>query len=319
MTYETTNIAIIGDLHYCSEIGSRLDNIPQTCMDKIQDIAKECNILIFLGDVFERASMPFTDLVPFYLFLKKLKDSGKRLITILGNHDIYNEREDSLYSTSLGWLYITGIMEIILPDKPMKLQLGHTQLCFHTTYVRYKKALQHLPTIQLQSDCDNILLLHHLFEEYPIINGIPIDYINPSFKAVFLGHEHNPFGYKEINGIKFFRSGSLLRNKADSYNLDRIPYCFMVSCSPQGRNIFAYTSEVAKPGSEIFTTEAYNQKNLKKKILIKSIDEIVDRYKYKITDDSKFFIKPVLVELGIDEWSLSYLAEKYNKVGAVFE
>lgn len=303
-------IGIVGDLHIDTTISSRKDDYFSTCLQKIEEVASNCTIVIFLGDIFNRSVIPneyFYRLYTYLVHLNKTYDCD--FYSIIGNHDIPNEDESNLLKTSLGLCDLTGVIKLITVDRPLKFG----KYTFHTSYVNLNKCKDHLKTLKLGEN--DILLLHQYFEDEH--EGLSISDISDiGCNKVFLGHEHTPFyNYvKDFGQLKVYRCGSLLRNAANSSNLSRDIYYFKL----YENNISIEQLKCAKPAIEVFTESAYNQENLHKKHFIKNINDVLEKYTNNIATQTKFSIKQTLVDLHTPENSLNYISKVYANIGEIF-
>lgn len=304
-------IGIVGDVHIDSRISSRKDNYFNTCILKIEEVASMCSNVIFLGDVFNRSVIPNDYMYNFYIALTQIKNKyNNTFYSIIGNHDIANEDEDNLCRSSLGLCSITGLINIITPDKPININ-GYY---FYTSYVNFDKCLQHLSTLRLKSE--DILLLHHYFEDG--FDDIPIEHLKGvGCKRIFLGHEHTPFKglvKKREDDLYIYRCGSLLRNTANSANLNRDIYFYTIDQD----EVNSIKLNNVQPASQVFVEKALNQENLQKKKFVKSIQEVIDKYQNNVSTQSKFSINKTLQEINTPEHCMKYIVKKYNMINEVF-
>lgn len=304
-----SKIAIVGDVHIASNVSSRVDDYFNTCLNKIKEISEENDSIIFLGDLFNTPTIQNNYFVELYNLFTYYKNKGKKFYSIIGNHDIYNEREESLYKSTLGLCEITGLIEIIKPNMPISIGKYN----FHTSYVNFNKAKEHIKTLKLNEN--DILLLHHFFDDQ--YEGFTYEDIKDiGCKNIFLGHEHSPFPelrkvYKEFTA---YRSGSLLRNSSIQYNLERDIFYFVLE-----DEVKCYKLENVKSAKDIFTQQAYSQENLSKKIFLQNINDVIGKYTNNISTQNKFSISCILTELNTPISSLNYIKSKYESIGERFE
>lgn len=303
------NYGIIGDVHIDVSVSSRKDDYFTTCLEKLTSVAQTCKNVIFLGDVFNKQVLPNEYFTRLYTHLKYLMTTYNcRFYSIVGNHDIYNEQEVTLSKTTLGICALTGIITII-PIEGITID----DYKFYSSYVNLEKAKNHISTLSLKST--DILLLHQYFEDaFP---GLSFDDVNHvGCKNIFVGHEHTPFPKlkKCHDDISVFRCGSLLRNAATSSNLSRRIFYFVFNTLD---DIIPYELDNYKPASDVFTPSAFNQENLTKKRFVQSIDDVINKYTNNITIQDKFSIKTILLELKASQNCISYINDKYNKIGEV--
>ena len=305
-----SRIAIVGDVHLAVSVSSRIDDYFNTCLNKLAEIARDNTHVIFLGDVFNTPLIANSYFISFYNFLQKYIEQGVQFYSIVGNHDVYNEREDSLDRTTLGLCDTLGVIRLILPNRP--LTIG--DITFHTTYVNLEKARKHLST-QHYGDGD-ILLLHHFFEDQ--YEGFSYDELAKlGCQHIFLGHEHTPFpsARKVYNEFTVYRSGSLLRNSAGIKNFNRGIFYFIIEDS----EIKGCTVECAHPAEDVFTHKALTQQDLHRKEFVTNINDVLNKYALATTTQSKFSIQEVLIGLNCPEHAVNYIRGKYELVGENFQ
>lgn len=303
-----SSIGIVGDVHISSGVSSRKDKYFQTCLDKITEVADNCKHVIFLGDLFDREVISNDYFYQFYTHINYLKaKNGNEFYSIIGNHDIPNEDEKNLSKSCLGLCKLTGLIQLIEVDKPVLIE-GRN---FYTSFVNLDKCKEHLSNLKLQPD--DILLLHQYFEDgFP---GIEFEDVKDiGCKNIFLGHEHTPFSnmFKEYEGIKIYRCGSLVRNAANTSNLNRDIFYFKLE-----ENVITAKLQCAKPAVEVFTEKAYNQENLQRKYFIKNINEVIDKYTNNASVQSKFSIRQTLEEIKTPDKCMQYINNIYNAINEV--
>ena len=116
------DIAIVGDVHICPCVNSRLDDYLQSVLDKIHEISSKSKNVIFLGDLFDKpvvSLMCYSKVWTELSYCKTLYNTN--FYSIIGNHDIPNELESALNQTVLGLLEEQGIISTIRVDEPVKI------------------------------------------------------------------------------------------------------------------------------------------------------------------------------------------------------
>ena len=302
------SIGIVGDVHIDTGVSSRRDNYFQTCLDKISEVANNCKHIIFLGDLFNRESLPSEYFYQLYIHLNYLKNiNGNVFYSIIGNHDIPNENEKNLNKTTLGLCKLTGLLNLIEVHNPVNIE----GINFYTSYVNLDKCREHLKTLKLNSN--DVLLLHQYFEDgFPGIELEDIQDIGCS--KIFLGHEHTPFMnfVKQINDLSIYRCGSLVRNSANTSNLTRDIFYFTLD-----KDVNIIQLQGANPASEVFTEKAYKQENLERTYFIKNISEVIDKYTNNVSVQSKFSLKQVLEEIHTPDNCMQYINNIYKAINEV--
>lgn len=310
-------IGIVGDLHIAPVPANRLDDYFQAGLNKIQEIASACDKVIFLGDIFTSAKVEpkyVNSLIHHLNYC--IHKYNCEFITIVGNHDVVHEEEDNLCDSSLGTLLSSNVIKIILPGESLIID----NYRFNTIPVKYKKAENYIQNLKFSNktdentDCIDILLAHHQFE-----SGNPAfsyeNFKDLGCKMIFLGHDHKPFdaGYVSYPEFTAYRSGSIMRNKADDYNLTRNLYYFAL----ENNQVFIVPINHAN-AKDVFSVESYERLEYHKKQFTESIDTLIDKYKNNINTQDKFSIKKTLQGLNISEAGLSYIKSKYDQIQEVF-
>ena len=300
---------IVGDIHIDTKVSSRRDNYFETCLSKIEEVSNNCKNVIILGDVFNRPSLSFEYFSLLYSHLSYLKSkNGSKFWAIIGNHDVYNELEESINKTALGLCFNVGLINLISVEGT-----NIDGYNFYSSYVNLDKCKEHLSTLQLNNN--DILLLHQYFEDsFPGVTWQDIK--NIGCKNIFVGHEHTPFEkfFKTLDDIKVYRCGSLLRNAATSSNLTRGIYYFVFDNLD---DIKIASLESAKSACDVFTEKAVTQENLENKRFTKSIQEVISKYDVNVSNHVKFSLKTILSELNAPIECFQYLESKYNLIGEV--
>ena len=168
--------------------------------------------------------------------------------------------------------------------------------------------------------CIDVLLVHHQYE-----SGNPCfyydDFKDLGCKHIFLGHDHKPMDAGRIIYPEFtvYRSGSVMRNRADDYNFTRKSiYYFIIDTEPaDGKTIYCKTVTMSNPYN-IFKVEAVNKLNTQEKKYTEVIDSLIEKYKNNISLQDKFSIKKIMIELKAKPESINYIDNQYKKIGEIF-
>ena len=317
---KTIKIGIVGDLHIAPTPQSRIDDYFNVGLNKITEISKNCDIVIFLGDIFTSSKVEEKYVYRFIQHLQYcINKYNVKFYTIVGNHDVLSEDEDNLDNSSLGICKISGVLNIILPNQPLKLKDG-IHYNFSTIPVKYKSAKQFLieqkhKLLQPLKYCTNILLVHHEYETG--VNCFTYnDFKELGYDMIFLGHDHKPFNQGRIIYPEFtiYRSGSIMRNRADDYNFTRQLYYYVI----ENGNVSCQAVTTA-PAQNIFKVEALTKQNYNKQKFKEGLDKVIEKYKNNISTQSRFSIKNILEELNAPEKVISGIKKKHEKFGEVFE
>lgn len=258
------NVFIIGDLHLRAVPPiSRKDNYPIVILEKLEYLASiaanyRCKTFILLGDVFDSPSTSLQYLAAVINAFKRISEKGISVYTIVGNHDIKNNRMDSLYSTALGILVSTNYVKLA----PTNLNIENTIFrCFNYPEEITKK----------NSDEYEVCIAHRYYE-FNLDNESlrKEDLINLNYDAMVLGHLHAPCETLEIGNTLLYRPGSLSRNASEPFNKTRMPRVLVFNCT---NHKAAYLEVSCSNPADIFieNIEANNQSTLSMRDLINFI------------------------------------------------
>ncbi len=308
-----SKIGIVGDVHAAPVPKNRIDDYFETVLDKIQQIAINCDHVIFMGDFFSSARIEEKYVNATIRFLNTCKiNYNVEFYTIFGNHDIQSENETNVDDSSLGTLESSGVIKIIKTEQPLCID-GYR---FNTAPVNFKRLQKYLPTVKYTNDThQDILLLHHEFETGS--NCVRYEDLAPlNTSMVFFGHDHRPLdgGRKIYNEFTAYRSGSLLRNRADDYNLTRSIYYYILE-----DGVVKCASVNVKSAKDVFTNESFTRENYNKTKFVESLGVVLDKYSSNINTQSKFSIKTILEELNTPLEYVEHIKKKYEKLGERFD
>lgn len=302
-------IGIVGDLHIAPVPSNRIDDYFAVGLNKIEQIAQNCNYVVFLGDIFTSAKVEEQYVISLIQHLFYCSNTyNTQFYTIIGNHDVVHEDENNLQNSSLGVLAACGCIKVITPQNPITID----DYTFHTIPVNYKRAKQQgLPKLTEK----DVLLIHHEYETgtnaffYEDLKDV-------GCKMVFFGHDHKPMegGRTIYPEFTAYRSGSIMRNRADEYNFSRSVYYYTLQDGVVGCQAITIA-----PAQNVFKIEALTRQNFHKEKFTESINVVIDKYKQNISTQSRFSIKNILIELGAPEKVLSGIEKKHNTLGERFE
>lgn len=254
------NVFIIGDLHLkCNSPVSRCDNYPIAILNKLEYLASiassyNCNTFILLGDVFDSPVTSLPYLASVIDVFKRINSMGITVYTIAGNHDLKNNRMDSLPITALGILISTEYVklapkDIIIDDTIFK--------CYN------------YPDEIKKSNCNTYCVcIAHRYYEFGLSwdTLTSEDIIALGYDAMVLGHYHAPCDTKLIGNTNLYVPGSLSRNTSEAYNKLRIPRVLVFNCI---NHKAAYTEipcgnadEVFVQNSDLSNTASFSMKDL---------------------------------------------------------
>lgn len=259
-----SSIIFVGDTHLkCNSPISRCDNYPSAILGKLESlisIAKSfnCSSIMILGDVFDSHTTTLPYLAKVINMFKKIRDAGIDVYTIVGNHDIKNNRMDSLESSALGILISTGYLKLA----PRTIEIDDvTFKCFH-----YPEELE-TNSVNNYSVC----IAHRYYEFGLSWDSLTRDDIKSlKYDAMILGHYHVPCDTLTVEDTILYRPGSLSRSTSEPYNKLRTPRVLVFNCS---NHKSVYVNIPCEPADSVFTNvvEENNQAGLSMKDLVKFI------------------------------------------------
>lgn len=249
-----SNIMIIGDCHLkaASPI-SRLDNYPTAILNKLLYLAgvaknENCTTMLLLGDVFDSPVTSLPYLADVINTFKKISEYGITVYTIVGNHDIKNNRMDSLPGTALGILISTGYVKLA----PRDLIIDSTVFrCFH-----YPETIEKAMQDERYQVC-----VAHLYYEFSLANDSlhEDDVKQLNYDAIVLGHYHVPCDTETIGNTLLYRPGSLSRSTSEPYNKLRTPRALIFNCV---NHKAIYLETVCSPAEKVFVQQIENDQQI---------------------------------------------------------
>lgn len=259
-----TNILFIGDTHLkCNSPVSRCDDYPIAILRKLEYLANsidvsKCDKFVILGDVFDSPITTLPYLATVINTFKKISDKGITSYTIVGNHDIKNNRMDSLQSTALGILLSTGYLKLA----PAELTVENTTFRFYN----YPESIEAKKSYSYE-----VCVAHRYYEfglAWDSLTKEDVEKLN--YDAMILGHLHNPCDNLIVNNTTIYRPGSLSRGTSEPYNKIRIPRVLVFNCY---NHKASYINVECGAANEVFVNqiESNNQPSLTMKDLIQFI------------------------------------------------
>lgn len=303
-------VGIVGDVHLSEQTPrSWKADYPSVTLNELVTVMGMTDVTIVLGDLLHRPVISEQYKIE---VSRRIQETGKKLYTIWGNHDVEGLNLTSADRTSLNLLHEFGVIEILENRREfggvvfdvLKLQKG--------------------PEIKKYSgDVDSILLGHYFFEEssdpeFSLNRG---EVFTSGYKYVFLGHEHEPKPDIEGNGTTLIRQGSLCRNSAHDYNMNRIPVITVLSCD-NGKIV---QIERNVPVETVASKELFRPDLIKSPVrntstLLTSMSELLERFVQSDSAKSNVLtVKKALVEMRVPLEVLTYIEDVYTRLGLEFK
>ena len=259
-----SSIIFVGDLHLKgSSPISRVDDYPTVILNKLESLINtaksfSCDKIMLLGDVFDSHITTLPYLAKVINTFRKISDAGIDVYTIVGNHDIKNNRMDSLDSSALGILISTGYLKLA----PRNLTIDDTSFnCFH-----YPEELTNN-----NESCYSVCVAHRYYEfglSWDSLTSEDLKSLN--YDAMIIGHYHVPCDTLSIEDTLLYRPGSLSRSTSEPYNKLRTPRVLVFNCL---NHKTVYVDIPCERADKIFTNivEQNNQVCFSMKDLVKFI------------------------------------------------
>lgn len=299
-------IAFVGDTHIRStNPRSRKDDFYTAITEKIDEIASSHDTLVFLGDVFDKPSLDFEYLTLLYEQFRGYQNIGKKLYTIIGNHDVYNYNENTLTKTVLGLFDSLGVLSVF-----DTLTINESVfVCRLPLFATMPQRLK-LPKSKLTQ---RILLAHSYFQSDLDENTLTFDHLKSIYYDVAIfGHDHEPYEPLTAGDTTVYRPGSLCRKDAHKSQMRRIPQYLSAGWNGERLEFETVPVRCAKPAEEVFFTEALHK-------------PIKDKQEPARMADLKLFsarplksLPEVMRDNGADPESISYIRGLHDRIGAQF-
>lgn len=258
---------IANDIHLSLKApSSRTDDYTNTILGKMNQlltlaIKTKAVAILLAGDIFnEKTRVPTLLIYHLLRWCNQVKEAGIRIIAIPGNHDLSNDRYDSLPGQPLGLLFEFGIMEdcsfrtisigdvaivgipypaaknrsswdsLPSPPEPRKIVMGH---CFATpTGGEYYGE----PMLSYQS-----------LAELP-------------FDVFIFGHDHRDNGIYSVNDKLFINVGGLSRGSQTRENISRDVKCALLEIDGGSPSRAFQIRLNYRPANEVFDLTLRAQK-----------------------------------------------------------
>lgn len=218
-------IGIVPDLHlrYLNP-STRKDNYFEAGMKKLEFILQNCNIIIQLGDFFDKSK---TEDIVKNRVLALLNRYRKPVYIVPGNHDIENDQIETLPNTSLMNLAYHGMVTILTPDRIW--DVGGLKVGVLDYYIDAAKK-------QSFDEKVDIVVGHHFYDWFrDPSKGIEAqDIAKYNTNYLFLGHDHEHHEDLKIENTTIIRAGSIMRTELNSNMPKHIPSFHIIDTKNNG-------------------------------------------------------------------------------------
>ncbi|WP_010252078.1 metallophosphoesterase family protein [Acetivibrio cellulolyticus] len=244
---------------------NRKDNFYETLKRKfleIYDISNELNVDYILhgGDWFDRPDISPAIVREFAIIIKNF---GKEVYTVAGNHDIYGHNPGTVSRTMLGILEGTGVVkllndndEVVLKKDGVSVQLTGKSYNYDIDGPDYAKYY----IVKKNNNVDYAInIVHGMLLQKPFYEGIQYtlldDLKDTEADITFAGHYHSGFGVKHIDSKYFVNPGSVVRISNSIGEIERKPKVVYVELTDR-ITIQEIELKSALPGEEVLDREA---------------------------------------------------------------
>ena len=213
-------------------ISSRKDNYFESIIRKIEeikDIANSENVdyVLFGGDFFSKPSPSDEVIISLIQILKKF--NSRPIITILGNHDIEGRNPDTYNRKAVKILEEAHLIKV--------LKDGENYPPFDTEIeiqgVNYKNGVDSNPDLLKVEKKRKGLILIQMVHSYVLpfktnFQTLSLEEVANITEAdiILIGHYHDGFGERRVNGKIFISPGSIARDSMNQFN--RIPQVVLI-------------------------------------------------------------------------------------------
>jgi Icc-related predicted phosphoesterase len=255
-------ILCLGDLHLSDRPPSSctdtyLDDLLQLLTHVIEVVVEEQGVsfIVLAGDIFHNKAPSRNSHKLVQLLIRILRKSKVPVFIVPGNHDIQNDRLESIYLTQpLGVILESGAAELLDGWNGFLFGLPWQQR-WEDEYVQ--SALLDYTIAQNSGEKPyNCLVVTHA-PLYPPGQELPYEFYPAANFAdamgnhgcVFYGHVHEPHGIYEVNGVRFCNPGAFSRGSLHEYNLTRDIYATIWDSNT---GTFDQVRLPAKPADQVF-------------------------------------------------------------------
>ena len=235
----SSSVLCVGDIHLSDRPPSSCtETYTEDILDMLRYVAKiekafNIDAVVWAGDVFHHKQPSRTSHQTVFR-LAEVAQEYQNLYVVTGNHDISNDRLDSLSKQPLGVLYQAGILKELNgwhPTLPIFgvpwQQYWSAPGAIETAFKAYRErvhasdenhgnigplAVTHAP-IYPPSVADNVLF-----------DLLPLDEVSAAMwnqGSLYYGHIHEPHYKFEVDGVQYANMGAISRGSLHEYNLAR--------------------------------------------------------------------------------------------------
>lgn len=271
---------LVGDVHLSDRPpSSRTDTYTQDILDKLSWIVDYANqnadYMVLLGDVFHLKTPSRTSHALVQKTADILSQFKSRVLIVPGNHDLSQDRLDSIPSQPLGTLALTHGIDLIDGYDDETRIVGIPYLNDQEVFHSYLEGLEAEPI-----DPPPVLIVTHasIFppEDHPPYEHMNADEIETGGVPLAYGHIHIPHGFYLVNDSWFCNNGAISRGSLHEETLHRQLAVTLFDTESAGCP-FTSIPIPFKPPEQVFRLVEHHAKEAKAAKLdefIQSIDQI---------------------------------------------
>jgi exonuclease SbcD len=239
---------------------NRTDNFVETLKSKFLEIGKilkkyKIDYLLHGGDWFDKPDISPSIVSEFAIILKNF---GKPIYSIAGNHDVYGQNIETLGRTMLGLLESVGVLKLINTGETVHLEEDSIKVQLNGSPYRYDidgENYRNFYIVKKQKDVKYAInMVHGMLLDKPFIEGIKytlIDDIKDTGADITLaGHYHSGFGIVQKASKYFANPGSLVRVTNTLSEISRKPKVIIIDVG-ESLSVREIELESAAPGEEV--------------------------------------------------------------------
>ena len=295
--------AVIGDTHLsCKCPVNRIDDYPVAILNKLEHIrkilvSKDIKVCIILGDVFNTVRQNLSYINKCIEVFSSFGKSGISLYSIVGNHDILNERMDSLERTPLQTMFAADVIR----------HLDHLSFQkFDITGVDYPDIIPPANTEDREKRHYCIAHRYYNFELSDLsLHAEDLDALG--YDCYVFGHDHEPYPCEKGNGWCLYRIGSLSRGTANKSNRERKPVFGIINGETGDIELIEIPCE---NGASVFAEKTFVEHKKEAKSVFCEVIDTIDKLGKGEDDDIFQYVQKLDVNKEVRE-----LIEIYLKCG----
>lgn len=265
---------------------SRKDDYHESIFNKLNQVlslekhliaqGQEVGGLLISGDIFDIPA-PSSNSHELVNKVIELLNEFSSVLAISGNHDLKFKSLDLLREQPIFSLFLSGIHN--LDEKPFFITNSQGKVIKISGFsYREERPLNYLKMID-KEECDYCIALAHLYaaDISSIFFGEKIyafkDLANlGNWDVLCLGHYHENFGFREINGRYISAPGALSRGTFTKENIDRKVSVNIISINT-GIKIFTKDLKIT-PADQIFDFQSKEDKIINDKNILDYISDL---------------------------------------------